>query len=74
MNDKGIMLITTIVSAIIGLAIVSVLVSGQAQTGTVLTSAGTAFSSLITAAVSPVTGGSSGVGNLVGNSTGGLLG
>jgi hypothetical protein len=47
------------VAAAFGLAIVAVLVSKNAQTGTVLTSGGTALSSIIQAAVSPVTGGGS---------------
>lgn len=50
-----------IVSGIIGLAIVAVLVSQKAQTGTVLQSAGGALSSIIAAAVSPVTGQSSAI-------------
>jgi hypothetical protein len=61
-------LIGSALAAIIGLAIVAVLVSQNAQTGNVLTSGGTALSSVIQAAVSPVTGGSTG--NLLGNSTG----
>ena len=55
MND-ALGTIAAVVSAIIGLAIVAVLVSNQAQTGTVLTSAGTALSGVIGAAVAPVTG------------------
>jgi hypothetical protein len=51
--------IVSIIAGIIGLAIVAVIVSKNAQTGTVLTSGGTALSSIITAAVSPVTGTSS---------------
>ena len=39
-----------------GLAIVAVIVSQRAQTPTVISSAGTALSSVIAAAVSPVTG------------------
>jgi PRD1 phage membrane DNA delivery len=49
--------VIAIVTGIIGLAIVAVVVSQNAQTGTVLTSAGTALSSVIGAAVSPITGG-----------------
>lgn len=45
-----------IVSGIIGLSIVSVLVSPRAQTPTVLGAAGSALSNVIGAAVSPVTG------------------
>ena len=46
--------VVAIVAGIIGLAIVAVVVSKNANTGTVLTSGGTALSSIITAAVSPV--------------------
>jgi PRD1 phage membrane DNA delivery len=48
--------IVAIVSGIIGLAIVAVIVSQNAQTGSVITSGGTALSSIIGAAVSPVSG------------------
>jgi hypothetical protein len=64
-----------IVASIIGLAMVAVLVSKNAQTGTVLTSAGTALSGIIGAAVGPV---SSSQSNMVGaassNATGSLAG
>lgn len=42
--------------AILGVAIVAVLVSKNAQTGSVIQSAGTAFSQVIGAALSPVSG------------------
>ena len=45
-----------IVGGVIGLAIISVLVSKNAQTPTVLGAAGSALSGVIGAAVSPVTG------------------
>lgn len=45
---------SAILAAIIGLAIVAVLVSKNAQTGTVIGNAGTALSQVIGAAVSPV--------------------
>ena len=48
-----------IVSGIIGLAIIAVLVSTNAQTGTVISQTGGALSSIINAAVSPVAGSSS---------------
>jgi hypothetical protein len=63
--------ISAILTAIIGLAIVAVLVSKNSQTGTVLTNAGTALSGLINAAVSPVSATSSGFGNF--SNSGGLL-
>ena len=46
----------TIGSAIVGIAIIAVLVSQRAQTSNVITSAGQAFANDISAAVSPVTG------------------
>jgi hypothetical protein len=51
----------TIATAIIGLAILAVLVSKNANTSGVLGAAGNAFSKSIGAAVAPVTGGSSGL-------------
>jgi PRD1 phage membrane DNA delivery len=54
--------IIAIVSGVIGLAIVAVIVSRNAQTPTVIGAAGSALSSIIGAAVSPVTGGSGGGG------------
>lgn len=64
-----------IMIAIIGLAIIAVLVSKQSQTGTVLQAGGTAFAQIIGAAVAPVTGnaGLSGTGNLLGSSPGNLV-
>jgi PRD1 phage membrane DNA delivery len=57
MSDSLIHAVVTIATAIVGIAIIAVLVSNKAQTGTVITSAGSAFASDIAAAVSPVTGG-----------------
>lgn len=48
--------IITILTAIVGVAIIAVLVSKQANTSGVLTSAGTAFSQILGAAVAPVSG------------------
>jgi hypothetical protein len=62
--------VVTVLTAIIGVAIVATLVSKNAQTGTVLTSAGTAFSGALGTALSPVSG-SSGLGNLGGFPGGG---
>jgi hypothetical protein len=53
MNNAAVA-IASIVGAIIGLAIISVLVGQNAKTSDVITSGGNALSSLITAAVSPV--------------------
>lgn len=51
--------VVTIATAIVGVAILAVLVSGRSQTANVIRSAGGAFSQAIGAAVSPVTGGNS---------------
>jgi preprotein translocase subunit SecD len=49
--------IVSAIAGIIGLAIVAVIVSKNAQTAGVITGAGTALSSVISAAVSPVSAG-----------------
>jgi hypothetical protein len=54
MGDKLVADIATIATGIIGLTIIAVLVSKQAQTGSVITSAGTAFADDLKAAVSPL--------------------
>lgn len=51
-------LIVSVIAGVIGLAMVAVLVSQKAQTSTVLQGAGTALSSVISAAVSPISGSS----------------
>lgn len=48
--------VVTIATAIIGVAIIAVLVSNRAQTANVITSATTGFANDLSAAVSPVTG------------------
>lgn len=58
MGERLIESLTTIAVAIVGIAIIAVLVSNQAQTGNVLKAAGGAFATDIQAAVSPVSGGS----------------
>lgn len=52
--------IVTIVTAIIGVAILAVLVSRNSQTSQVITSAGKAFSGALGVALSPVSGGFTG--------------
>lgn len=52
--------IVTVLLAIIGVAIIAVLVSKQAQTGSVLGTGGSALAQAIGCAASPVTGGSCG--------------
>lgn len=54
MPSEAINAITATVAAIIGLAIVAVIVSQQANTSGVLTSGGTALAGIIQAATSPV--------------------
>lgn len=56
MSDHLISGVITVLSAIVGIAIIAVLVSQKAQTGNVITSAGQAFANDISAAVAPVTG------------------
>lgn len=59
MTEQALTSAVTIATALIGVAIVAVLVSNNAQTGNVITAAGKAFAGDLAAAVSPVTGGSS---------------
>lgn len=54
MGDKAITGFVAIIMAIIGVAIVAVLVSKNANTGSVLTAGGGAFSSILKTALSPV--------------------
>jgi hypothetical protein len=61
--------ITSIIMAVIGVAIIAVLVSGQAQTANVLTAGGTAISKVLGSALSPVTGGSGIGGNILNTGT-----
>lgn len=65
--------IVTVLMAIIGVAIVAVLVSPKANTGQVLTAGGSAFSGVLGTALSPVTGSSSGLSGL-GSGIGNFLG
>ena len=56
MNEIG-SAITSIIMAVIGVAIIATLVSSQAQTANVLSAGGTAISRVLGSALSPVTGG-----------------
>ncbi len=58
MSDSLWTSIVTVLMAIIGVAIIAVLVSPRAQTGAVLTAGGNAFGNILQGALSPVTGGS----------------
>jgi uncharacterized membrane protein len=62
MGDKAITSAVLVLTAIVGVAIVAVLVSKQSDTANVLGAAGKSFSSIIGAAVAPVSGGSMGAG------------
>jgi uncharacterized membrane protein (Fun14 family) len=64
MGDKAITGLVAIITAIIGVAIIAVLVSNQSNTTGVLTAGGNALSNILKSAVSPVTSGSGGVGGL----------
>jgi hypothetical protein len=52
--------IVTVLLAVVGVAVVAVLVSNNANTGNVLGSSGKAFAQALGCAVSPITGGSCG--------------
>lgn len=56
MGDQLIASVTTVAVAIVGVAIIAVLVSKNANTSGVINSAGNAFSGALTAAVAPVSG------------------
>lgn len=61
MGDKAISGFVGILTAVVGLAIIAVLVSNQSQTSGVIGAAGTAFGGILKAAVAPVSGGSNGI-------------
>lgn len=56
MSDSLITSVVTVLTAIIGLAILAVLVSPKAQTARVLQAGGNAFGTVLGGALSPVTG------------------
>lgn len=56
MGDQLIASVVTVLTAIIGLAIIAVLVSKNADTSRVITSGGNAFTSAISAATNPFSG------------------
>ena len=57
MGDNLIGGVVTVLLAVIGVAIIAVLVSGRSQTPQVLQAGGGAFGSVLGAALAPVTGG-----------------
>ena len=71
MSDNFINAMVAVVTSIVGLAIIAVLISRNANTAGVITSAGGALSTDIATAVSPVTGSGSGFGLSVPMVTGG---
>lgn len=62
MGEQVITSIVAILTAIIGVAIIAVVLSNKAQTTGVIGAAGSAFSNALGTALSPVTGGSTGGG------------
>jgi hypothetical protein len=56
MTDNLISSVVTVLTAIVGVAIIAVLVSNKAQTGSILTAGGNAFATDLEAATAPVTG------------------
>lgn len=61
MSDQLIGGLVTVATAIVGVAIIAVLVSNNARTSQVIGSAGQAFAGALTAAEGPVSGGFGGV-------------
>lgn len=59
--SEGLRALLAIGSSIVGLSVLSVILSNRAQTTSVINAAGSAFSGLISAATAPVTGGASGI-------------
>jgi hypothetical protein len=70
MGEQLINQTVTVLTAIVGVAIIAVLVSNKAQTSQVIGAGGNAFAQGIEAAVSPVTGNSPSIGSSFGNSFG----
>lgn len=68
MGNEVVSGIVTIATAVVGIAIIAVLVSKQANTGSVISSATSGFAQDISAAVSPITGGGSFTGGGAGQS------
>jgi hypothetical protein len=74
MGKGAIEALVTVLSAIVGLAIVAVLVSKNSQTGSVLTAAGKALSGAIGAAVQPVSAGTASAASTQLGNVGGIFG
>ena len=71
--DRIMETVGTVAAGVIGVAILAVLVSNKAQTGSVLAAAGGAFSNVLSAATAPVTGNSASPNVNAGSSSNGLL-
>lgn len=69
MGDHIIGSVVTIATAIVGIAIIAVLVSNNAQTGNVIQAATSGFAADLAAAEAPVTGGG-GLGSFAGGGVG----
>jgi hypothetical protein len=65
MDDKLITGIVSVLLAIVGVAVIAVLVSNKAQTGSVLGAGGNSISNFLCVALSPVTGSQCGGGSLI---------
>jgi hypothetical protein len=74
MDSKIGTLIVSVLTAIIGVSTLAVILSKNANTANVFTSFANGFSQILGTALSPITGGSSGLGNLNNtlNSIGGI--
>jgi len=70
MDDAG-NIILKVLTAVVGVAILALILSPSAQTSNVLKSATSGFSNILNTALSPVTGGSGSLGGIV-NNLGGL--
>ena len=67
MGEQLISSVVTVLTAIVGVAIIAVIVGQKSQTSNVIKAAGGAFAQDLSVAVSPVTGSSSGVNNAIFN-------
>lgn len=72
MEDSFGNIIVKVLLALVGVAILALILSPSSQTSNVLKSAADGFSNILKTAISPVTGGSSSLGGLVNDITGGL--
>lgn len=72
MSDQLVTSVVTIATGLIGVAIVAVLVSQKANTGSVIQAATSGFASDLSAATSPFSGGGSSFSGFTGGSLGSL--